>query len=400
MSDPERPAAPLRSSGTLALGAAPPKFPAIEALLRANRFAEARAEAERAVADQPASGAALRMVYEAAMGQGDYPDAAEAMDRALTLQPDNDYYRRLLATALKDGGRHAEARALLEPMLVATPGSVALLDALVVCRYRTGDEPGALELGQRKLELLDAASPRLDDRPTSPVAPGGRDFVSFSLWGADPRYTIGAMVNARLVGELLPGWSARFALGPDVPQAVVDDLAACGAEIVSDADGAGVSPMMRRFLVHDESGVGRYLSRDTDSRLTSREAGAIAEWVASGRPYHIIRDHPFHHELVHGGLWGGTAGRDFAMRDAIDRFQADHTNDWRYGGDQRFLGAHLHPWVRGRALVHDSYYRLGDSQPLPGGRRGDDGDHIGMGIVGRELLAAEVRRYRLSGVSA
>ena len=61
------------------------------------------------------------------------------------------------------------------------------------------------------------------------------------------------------------------------------------------------------------------LSQRSDSRLTSREAAAVTEWLEeSGQPFHIMRDHPGHHygecqqvrtrhilctEIL-GGLWG------------------------------------------------------------------------------------------------
>ena len=38
------------------------------------------------------------------------------------------------------------------------------------------------------------------------------------------------------------------------------------------------------------------LSQRSDSRLTSREAAAVTEWLEeSGLPFHILRDHPGHH---------------------------------------------------------------------------------------------------------
>ena len=61
------------------------------------------------------------------------------------------------------------------------------------------------------------------------------------------------------------------------------------------------------------------LSQRSDSRLTSREAAAVTEWLEeSGLPFHILRDHPGHqygecHQVstghilspeILGGLWG------------------------------------------------------------------------------------------------
>ena len=39
-------------------------------------------------------------------------------------------------------------------------------------------------------------------------------LVSFSLWGAAPKYTVGALRNAELCPLVYPGFTARFPLPP------------------------------------------------------------------------------------------------------------------------------------------------------------------------------------------
>lgn len=329
------------------------------------------------------------MVYLARMGLRDFAGATDAMVRALELQPGNAYYRRLLALAFKDNGDDRAALPLLDGLLADQPDDFALLDAMVVCRHRLGDSAGAAVCGQRKLDLLDDAVANV--APDQLPAPKGfRNVVSFSLWGAENRYCVGAIANAATIGERLPGWIARFYLGPAVPAAVAARLKTLDAEVVPDAPKFQKIPlMMRRFVVHDDPAVDRYLSRDCDSRIGTRETAAIAEWVDSGQPFHILRDHPFHHELVHGGLWGGRANRLFAIGPLIAAYQDRHRGEQRYGNDQRFLGEQIYPRIRSHATTHDSHYRLANSRPVPGGRAGDDADHIGMGIVGAERLRVE-----------
>jgi hypothetical protein len=43
------------------------------------------------------------------------------------------------------------------------------------------------------------------------------------------------------------------------------------------------------------------MSRDSDSVIITREQDAVAEWLASNKTYHIMRDHPQHDVFFLGG---------------------------------------------------------------------------------------------------
>jgi len=51
-----------------------------------------------------------------------------------------------------------------------------------------------------------------------------RKIIAFSLWGNNPKYTIGAIRNAQLLTTIYPGWSAWFYCGSSVPQEIVEFL--------------------------------------------------------------------------------------------------------------------------------------------------------------------------------
>ena len=57
--------------------------------------------------------------------------------------------------------------------------------------------------------------------------------------------------------------------------------------------------------------VGRFCSqvRDADSRVSPREAAAVAEWVRSGVAAHVMRDHPNHQFVMNSGMWGAVGGQ-------------------------------------------------------------------------------------------
>jgi tetratricopeptide (TPR) repeat protein len=352
-----------------------------ERLIKAGRYGEAIAELDTQLADAPQSCKLLRFKHIALMGLRRFAEAAEVISKALELQPENRLYRKLYAIALKDSGEFTAALSLLEPLHAEDEYDIQILGALAVACFRCGDQSAAVRLGQKKLDALSAqAAPVAVDAAEPRTPASGRNIVSYSLWGSAPQYCEGALHNARQVPELLPGWTARFYLGPEVSEPVVRGLADLGAELITEGV-SDVPPMLRRFLVHDDPAVERYIVRDSDSRIGPRELAAVDEWLSSGCGFHAMRDHPFHSELMMGGMWGGTARRTFQMASQIEHFSARHGADHSYGADQFFLARYVWPRIYGDVLVHDSYYHTHGSRPFPDGSRGTDANHIGAGLV-------------------
>ncbi len=90
--------------------------------------------------------------------------------------------------------------------------------------------------------------------------------------------------------------------------------------------------------------------RDADSRLNWRERHAVDEWIASGYPLHLIRDHPGHIYAWQGGLWGGTKG---ALKNLLA--QIKHVSQNAYNEDQLFLSHTIYPTIKNDQLSHDAY---------------------------------------------
>ena len=53
-------------------------------------------------------------------------------------------------------------------------------------------------------------------------------IISFSLWGNNPKYTIGAIRNAELAKIIYPDWMCKFFVGSDTPVNIIDTLGAAG----------------------------------------------------------------------------------------------------------------------------------------------------------------------------
>ncbi|SMF79393.1 Tetratricopeptide (TPR) repeat [Azospirillum oryzae] len=278
--------------------------------------------------------------------------AATSLSRAVVLAPDFLDARENLAILLFQTYREAE--------------SLIQIDRLLTQKAQLAAREGAV-----------LALPPLRDRPT---APERRicDVVAFSLWGAADVYRRGALENARLVRSVYPGWTCRIYHDDSVPPEVLAELDALGAErVVMPPDSGPISGLYWRFLASDDPTVRRFICRDCDSRVGPRERAAVEAWIASGKPFHVMRDHPLHSELMLAGMWGGVAGLLPPLEPLIDRFAAAEADRWQ---DQRFLRSHLWPLIADACLVHDSH-QPGHGFPFPD-HPGDPAEHA----VGRRII--------------
>lgn len=193
----------------------------------------------------------------------------------------------------------------------------------------------------------------------------GRKVVSTSLYGADVRYTSGAIRNGELAAIVMPGWLLRFYLKDDVPMSVREELVELGVDVVvlQDTKSLGFG-MNWRFLAAQDASVTAFLSRDCDSRLSLRDRYAAEAWMASRKPFHIVRDHPSHagYPLM-GGTWGarnsiwgpppGGSGTD--LQALLGEFVGKH-GEGGYMSDMDFLHSSVWPLMQTHGNAqHDSH---------------------------------------------
>jgi protein O-GlcNAc transferase len=191
---------------------------------------------------------------------------------------------------------------------------------------------------------------------------GATKIVSFSLYGAMPLYTIGAVRNAELVHRIYPGWRARFYVDDTVPENVIDALRARDAEIVVAKKKLG--PMYGRHwrtLVASDPDVGRFIIRDCDSRLNWRERAAVDEWLASGCSFHIMRDSVAHNTRMLSGMWGGVGGIIKNMDLLIDSWGKYSVQ----GENDQFASEKIFPLIEHDYICHDSCGHFPDARPFP-----------------------------------
>jgi hypothetical protein len=290
--------------------------------------------------------------------------------------------------------RYAEAIAQAHQYVVRHGEDLTIIDVLKVAHFYTGKIDDAVRYGQRGLELRDAEACRLPPagvlrEPDGP--PSGQDVIAFSLWGTAPFYGYGAMINLVLSRTIYPGWTCRFYVDAAVPRACVAFLADNGADvrrIENEYPGVG---LFQRFLVMNDPAVGRFLVRDCDARLSRAEAELVRQWIESGYPFHAVRDHVLHNELMIGCLWAGRTDCGIDIVDLMRRYFTLGPNA-KYGHDQRMLGLMLWPLIRKHCLVHDKYYRLPGVHTVA---LTDPKSHFGAGYQNRTTVLAEAEQLRI-----
>jgi len=372
-------------------------------------------------------GAALRERGARRLDELDLPRAVSDLARAAELAPLDAEVRNALGTAMFESGNVETARSCFRGAIVIAPDAGGPLRGLGIAHLKAGDRGGATRLLSRAACLLpddpapaEAMTQALLD--TDPVAarewssralrvklersrrsggelvlfvrgatdgPGEgrtRNIISLSLWGDLTVYLNGALALVEQARARLPGWVCRFHHDGTVPPGVLEELRARGAELVLMPEGeAGRLGMFWRFLPLDDPSVARVLPRDCDSLLTMREVAAIEAWVASGVPFHVMRDHAMHMEPVMGGMWGAVAGEPPPILPAIRRFERERTARWN---DQHFLADWLWPKIARRVLVHDEIHpEAGTPFPIAGA---EEEGHVGAKLFPLTRLPAVV----------
>lgn len=182
-------------------------------------------------------------------------------------------------------------------------------------------------------------------------------IISYSLWGNNTRYTIGAIQNAKLAHYYYPGWVSRFYCGRDVDPYILNSISDIkDTEIVLMDEPVDWTGMFWRFYAAADSDI--MISRDSDARISRREACAVKDWISSNNDFHIMRDHPYHARPIMGGMWGCRNGILSNIKNLIHQFNKSN----RYEIDQEFLAHTVYPIVNTNCTVHDPFY---EKSPFP-----------------------------------
>lgn len=189
-------------------------------------------------------------------------------------------------------------------------------------------------------------------------------LITFSLWGHDLKYLIGAIRNAELAKIIYPDWVCRFYVGQSVPISIILQLKEMdNVQVVELPEYGDWRGMFWRFVGIDDDDVEVMISRDTDSRLNYREKAAVDEWLSSDKKFHIMRDHPAHRFPILGGMWGIKKTAGINMKSLVGGFKQQDV----YGTDYNFLAEVVMPKIKNDCIVHDEFF---NGQPFPTKREG------------------------------
>lgn len=207
--------------------------------------------------------------------------------------------------------------------------------------------------------------------------------ITYSLWGSDPTYTIGALRNAELASIFYPDWTCIFYCSNSVPNTIIDQLSLMKNTTVRmiGTDGDRRSSVCR-FFPADEDGIEYMISRDCDSRFSQREVLAVNSWISAGTDVHVMRDHPYHggHPML-AGMWGVRGGRLKGIKNAAEEYVTKQDGNCK-SQDQDFLASWLWPKLESGELsvtIHDPIF-LKWSFP-EGAKRGNENN--GVWFVGQ-----------------
>jgi hypothetical protein len=189
-----------------------------------------------------------------------------------------------------------------------------------------------------------------------------KKVISFSLWGNNPKYTIGAIKNAELALKIYPDWTCRYYVGKNTPIDIIQKLMYFNnTEIKIMNDSGNWSGMFWRFYAAVDPDVDVMISRDTDSRLSQRERTAVDDWIDSNKGFHIMRDHPYHQTQILGGMFGIKKNTINNLYELLNSY--NKADFWQV--DQNFLKEKIYPLIYNNSKVHDPFF---ENKPFPTNR--------------------------------
>jgi tetratricopeptide (TPR) repeat protein len=317
-------------------------------------------------------------------------DAAAAIDTlscAKALWPSDSEIAENLGVVFNVASRYDDAIRELDRARSLGRESSNLLDALCHASGRTGNVELATRYGRESLELKNqqALAARVPEPLPAGLPPAfdrtdpRRNVIAYSVWGANPRYLVPLLESLRLLPHLFPGWTMRIYTDSSVPVDALSQIRKAGADIrlVSGANEPFYAKLLWRFAVANDSSISRFIIRDADSLLTTKERVAVDTWLASDKYFHTMRDFFTHTDLLLAGMWGGVAGVLPDLQQMWRSYQSPTM--LTRSADQRFLGEMVWPTVAQSCLIHDSVF-TGCLGSLPFSPYGElpRGRHIGQ----------------------
>lgn len=208
------------------------------------------------------------------------------------------------------------------------------------------------------------------------------NVISYSLYGENPIYTIGAIKNAELHKDLYSDWEMRIYHNDTVPKDILDKLSKLNVNLINMNSNRNYINSLWRFLPIQDDSIRYFISRDLDSRISERDVNATYEWIESEKDFHIIRDHPIGHGWVmNAGMWGSKGGSIKNYLNLFNTYISVNPREYDKSIDQCFLRDVIYRIATKSLFLHDEYFNYeGIGQKIKRDRKLDNFAFIGESI--------------------
>lgn len=130
-------------------------------------------------------------------------------------------------------------------------------------------------------------------------------IISYAIWGNNPIYNEGILLNIADAARFYPGWTCRVYCDEMSPvyHKLKDVCELVPFVPVKDGDKYSWTNLLWRYRPTEENV--DCIFRDADSRLSDREAKAVEAWLSSGKALHVMHDDIAHYRYpICSGMWG------------------------------------------------------------------------------------------------
>ena len=131
-------------------------------------------------------------------------------------------------------------------------------------------------------------------------------YVSFSLFGTGLNYRKGALANVNVLQKIRPNWNVIIYHSEEIDLETLKKLKVNSKITLVKKSRRGYDALLWRYIPFYELNDSIVIVRDCDSIITEREVLLLEEWLDTNYPFHIIRDHLHHSELIMAGLFSGS----------------------------------------------------------------------------------------------
>lgn len=177
--------------------------------------------------------------------------------------------------------------------------------------------------------------------------------MSFSLFGDNLIYLRGLEANILLAEQHYPDWKIRVYVDSKNFLMSKSRFENGNVELIESKIEFQNQGLFERFKPMFESDIDIWVSRDLDSRISSREAAAVNEWLQFGSILHVMRDSHNHSYPIMAGMFGMRKidrYSQFLIRQKLKKYYGQQMTL-----DQTFLSEVVWKRFKTNSLIHDHW---------------------------------------------